>query len=89
MGRFLALAEKAERELGERQLDHLRRHCDEVRHFLGRPGGPTQQDGKNLPPIDPCYVCGGVIYWRRPSGGYVCAECHPDPRWIPVLTRIQ
>jgi hypothetical protein len=29
------------------------------------------------------------MYWRRPTGGHVCAECHPDPRWIPVLKRIQ
>jgi hypothetical protein len=89
MGRFLELAEKAERKLGETPLGQLPLHRDEVRDFPAKVGRVTQQEGENIAPTGQCYVCGGAIYWRRPTGGYVCAECHPDPRRIPVLTRIQ
>jgi hypothetical protein len=70
-------------------VEQLRIHRDEVRHFLDHPNGLTQQEGDDLPPTDPCYACGGLMYWRRPTGGYVCAECHPDPRWIPASKKIQ
>lgn len=43
MGRFLELAEKAERKLGETPLGQLRQHRDEVRHFPDQPDGQTQQ----------------------------------------------
>jgi len=89
MGRFLELAEKAERKLGERPLEQLRQHRDQVCHFLDQPNGLTQQDSDDRPPTDPCYACGGLVYWRRPTGGYVCAECHPDPRWIAASKKIQ
>jgi hypothetical protein len=67
-------------------VDQLRRHRDEVRHLLDSRGGPTHQE-ENAP-IVPCYTCGSRVYWRRPTGGYVCAECHPDP-WVPASERIQ
>lgn len=89
MGRFLELAEKAERKLGETPAGQLHQHRDEVRHFPDQSGGLTQKEGDDIPPSSPCYACGGIMYWRRPTGGLVCAECHPDPRWIPVLKKIQ
>jgi len=70
-------------------VEQLRQHRDEVRHFLGQPSGLTQREGDDLPPSDPCYACGGLMYWLRPTGGYVSAECHPNPKWIPASKRIQ
>ena len=26
-----------------------------------------------------CYGCGGTRWWARPTGGLVCAICHPPP----------
>ena len=26
-----------------------------------------------------CYGCGGTRWWERPTGGLVCATCHPPP----------
>ena len=26
-----------------------------------------------------CYVCGGIDYWQRPDGIWVCNKCHPNP----------
>ena len=27
-----------------------------------------------------CYSCRGTRWWQRPSGGWVCGGCHPQPR---------
>jgi hypothetical protein len=60
-------------------VEQLRQHREEVRHLLDRPGGLTFQERDEIAPIGPCYTCGSRTYWRRPSGGYVCGRCHPDP----------
>lgn len=30
-------------------------------------------------PAEPCFACGGVRFWQRSDGGWVCATCHPAP----------
>lgn len=37
---------------------------------------PTCADA---PPATPCPTCGGLRYWQRPAGGWVCSRCHPSP----------
>jgi hypothetical protein len=69
-------------------VEQLPLHRDEVRHFLDQFGRLPQRKN-DVPPSDPCYSCGGIMYWRRATGGYVCADCHPNPRWIPPSKRIQ
>ena len=27
----------------------------------------------------PCYACGSRWQWQRPTGGWVCSTCHPQP----------
>jgi hypothetical protein len=69
-------------------VEQLRLHRDQIRDFLNQFGRlPQRKDDAS--PSDPCYTCGGNMYWRRATGGYVCAECHPDPRWIPASKKIQ
>jgi hypothetical protein len=69
-------------------VEQLRLHRDEVRHFLDQFARPPQRND-DVQPSDPCYVCGGIVYWGRATGGYVCAECHPNPRWLLPSKRIQ
>lgn len=35
-------------------------------------------DAHDLPRGE-CSSCGGNVYWRRPTGGRVCQQCHPNP----------
>ena len=60
-------------------VEQLRQHRDEVRSLL-------QVDDDQLP-IRPCYTCGGLAYWRRPTGGYVCEACHPNPHELILASR--
>lgn len=30
-------------------------------------------------PDKTCHVCGGVDFWQRPDGGWLCKTCHPQP----------
>lgn len=49
----------------------LRQHKAELVALLSRPQDST--------PDRPCPACGGLRYWLRPSGGWVCSQCHPAP----------
>lgn len=68
-------------------VEQLRLHRDEVRFLLNQPSELTRQVDYDLPPSDPCYTCGGITYWRRPTGGYVCQACHPDPRELTLASK--
>jgi hypothetical protein len=42
--------------------------------------GEKQQDAAFdavFGPAAPCRVCGGLSYWQRPDGGWLCSRCHP------------
>jgi hypothetical protein len=51
-------------------VEQLRQYRDDVRPFLGQPSDLTQQGSDELPPTEPCNACGGISYWRRPTGRY-------------------
>ena len=56
----------------------IRAHRDElVAAVLAGAAGGERDDPAG--PGRPCAVCGSVRYWRRPTGGWVCATCHPAP----------
>ena len=71
-------------------VKQLRQHREEVRFLLNQLSAPIQQVDAEQPPTSPCYTCGGITFWRRSSGGYVCQTCYPNP-WGLVLAswRIQ
>lgn len=68
-------------------VEQLRQHRDEVRFLLNQPSAPIQQVDDDQLPIGPCYTCGGLAYWRRPTGGYVCEVCHPNPHELILASR--
>lgn len=49
----------------------LRQHKAEIVRLLSGSTDPA--------PTRPCPACGGLRYWLRPSGGWVCSHCHPAP----------
>jgi hypothetical protein len=70
-------------------VEQLRQHRDEVCHLLDRPGGLTYREEDEEPPVDSCYTCGSRTYPRRPTGGYVCGRCHPDPYAVALEVTAQ
>lgn len=53
-------------------LATLRKHKAEILQTLRQ--GATQ-----TAPTDPCPICGGVRFWQRHDGDWICATCHSAP----------
>ena len=49
-------------------IAELRAHKAELLRALAQPV-----------PTTPCPTCGGLRYWLRPNGGWLCQACHPAP----------
>jgi len=68
--------------LTEALVAELREHKAEIIAALSQQPTPTEPT-----PARPCYACGGIRFWQRPDGGWVCAACHPAPiEDVPEVT---
>jgi hypothetical protein len=60
--------------------------------FPGQPPAraPAEPEEASPPPPQPCYWCGGAVFWLSTLGAYRCGNCHPPayPELVQMWLRV-